>query len=338
MKDYKKAREIAEKVAMDFPSLRGDASYWLSEAHKEEGNFEESLAYAKKALEASKEGGWFISRAKMNWAYALEHLGKFEEAEKKYKELSERHIDQRPLALLGVGNCAFCMEEYQTALEALDKLLSEYPEAASEIREEAEFIKGKCYLALGYEPQQIISQFHKIVRKYPRTRVAAGSQLQIMLIYLSMINAPDLAKKELDDILRNYKENFPDVVFMALSRWGSFAFEKGKYQEAIENYAKAAEVYPSFTPQALLRIGNCYRLAGSLDEAIRTFQQIIDRYPDSKFRLLAMLFKGQCLYKKGQREEAIKIFREIIDTYPGSEEFSEAKEWLEFLKGDMNEK
>ncbi|MBC7328908.1 tetratricopeptide repeat protein [bacterium] len=146
MKDYKKAKYIAEKVEKDFPFFKGEANYWLSEICKEEGNYKESLSYAMKSLEAANKGDWFLSRAGLNQAYALDLLGECEEALEKYKEVADRHIDQRPLALLGLGGRYFDLGKYDLALEIFKELSQKYKDIGlDDIEAEALLYIGRCY-------------------------------------------------------------------------------------------------------------------------------------------------------------------------------------------------
>jgi tetratricopeptide (TPR) repeat protein len=82
----------------------------------------------------------------LNQAYALDLLGECEEALRNYKELVEQHIDQQPLALLGLGGRYFDLGEYDLALEIFKELTDKYKGMGlDDIESEALLYTGRCY-------------------------------------------------------------------------------------------------------------------------------------------------------------------------------------------------
>ena len=257
MKDYKKAKEIAEKVGKDFPSFKGEANYWLSEICKEEGNYgeslakirrayEESLLYAQEALEVAKKGDWFLSRAKLNEVYALEHLGRFEEAKNIYEELTEKHLDQRPLALLGVGGCYFQLARFTDSLKAFQRVVKEYPEM-EDFCAEAYYLTARIWVYSG-DYRRAIECYKTIVEKYPEN------------------------------------ENFILNALFELPYCYECLYD---FESALKEYERSMERFPRYydqiAPLALLRIGHCYLQLGKIGKAVEVWASILDKYPGGSY-------------------------------------------------------
>ncbi len=67
---------------------------------------------------------------------------------------------------------------------------------------------------------------------------------------------------------------------------GQLLYQGMKYPEAIAEFQKAIDLAPKNpqAPDALARIGNCYRDMGEKEKAIATYQQVVKTYPDSAVR------------------------------------------------------
>ena len=69
----------------------------------------------------------------------------------------------------------------------------------------------------------------------------------------------------------------------------------------------------------------------NLQDAVKAFDAVLERYPDNTRTLDARLMKGRALVKLGQRNEGAKEFREIINLAKGSEQAAKAATELRAL-------
>ncbi|MGB9607158.1 MAG: tetratricopeptide repeat protein, partial [bacterium] len=256
----------------------------------------------------------------------------FRKGAEAYLKAAQFHGDQGVLALLGAANCYLFLQRYKESLDCVERLFKEYPNLDEGIAIEAEWIKVKCYIGLNYSREDVISQCQKIIEKHPNTRTAAASYLQIMELRLRGGDEAQAAK-ELEEIIKRYKKDYPNIVSMALSRWGTFFFAAGDYEKAIKYYGRVVEEVPQYGDLALIRVGECYRMLRQYGKAVEAFQQVLERYPHSKKCARALLLLGQTFYQMGKKEEAVKVFQEIIEHHPDSPEVEQAKNWIEFCKG-----
>ena len=76
-------------------------------------------------------------------------------------------------------------------------------------------------------------------------------------------------------------EDVQGLVFDQLSSEGMDAMNSGDYQEAIDLLSQAVEINDEDYP-TLSSLANAYRLSGDDENAVRIFQEIIKKFPDSR--------------------------------------------------------
>lgn len=108
---------------------------------------------------------------------------------------------------------------------------------------------------------------------------------------------------QVDDALKLYEEvtakSETEVAARARFMIGEIYIQKKDYAEAIKNFFKAAYgySYPRWQARAHYEAGRCYEELGKTEQAIKSYQQVIDTFPDSdqaplaKGRLRALTFK-----------------------------------------------
>ncbi len=143
-----------------------------------------------------------------------------------------------------------------------------------------------------------------------------------------------------------------------------------RYKKALDLYREIVSKYPrtKIAPLALYGAGNCYFQLKNIEEAEKTYLQLIKKYPDDKFILPLVYQKLGYLYKsrgnttealrnfektaslvtelrdiayieigrihetEGKTEEAVRNYQKIVDNFPSSPWYSEAKGKVENLK------
>lgn len=97
--------------------------------------------------------------ARLTLGYVYFELSDFDMAIKYLSQISPEFYDY-PDALLALGWSSLKLENYQSALVALRKLVNDHPDYYN--LEEAHFLMGQCYLKLSYY-DFAISQFNKVI-------------------------------------------------------------------------------------------------------------------------------------------------------------------------------
>lgn len=93
-------------------------------------------------------------------------------------------------------------------------------------------------------------------------------------------------------------------------------YYKGRYQQAIDGFAKALKEQPTHPRRYIIEylMGECYYQLGQLNSAIEYFSKIEtqrgSKHPD------ALIMLGNCYYKIGDYEQAQTFWNRLISSYP----------------------
>jgi len=80
-------------------------------------------------------------------------------------------------------------------------------------------------------------------------------------------------------------------------------------------------------------LGNCYEQKGELDKAAEVYSTALHRQGNDPLRGELMVSLGRCQEALGKKEEAIRTYREIGEKFPNSIWKSYADRKLLYLKG-----
>jgi tol-pal system protein YbgF len=94
------------------------------------------------------------------------------------------------------------------------------------------------------------------------------------------------------------------------------------YKLAIDGFKQFVRLYPKHTrtDNAIYWIGECYYTQRLFQEAINTFDEVIDKYSDGDKVMGATLKKGFALVEMGKESEGINVLKGLISQYPLSDE------------------
>lgn len=130
--------------------------------------------------------------------------------------------------------------------------------------------------------KKAIEQFQKILEEYPRTPSAAVARYYIGNAYMEL--------KDYDSAIsayRSFLEGNPanDVmVGMIYQRLGYAYLEKGNPEEARQSFEKVDGLAGSINKdQAMYELGRIDETLDIKEDAIKQYQELISRYPDSMF-------------------------------------------------------
>jgi len=132
--------------------------------------------------------------------------------------------------------------------------------------------------------------FLSIVENYPRTDAANLSHLYIGSIYLS--------QKKFEDALTHLEEFSSDdylVQSKAYSLIGDANLSWGNTEEAIAQYTKAARTHENkyMSPKYLAKLAVAQEEAGKIEDAIKTYAEIEEKYYESFEFALARKHKAR---------------------------------------------
>jgi tol-pal system protein YbgF len=104
----------------------------------------------------------------------------------------------------------------------------------------------------------------------------------------------------------------------------------GKTDLALQEYQEYVKLYGDgpLAPAAEYWVGDLYFAQGDYDNALRAFDQVLERYPANNKTPDALLMKGKTLVKLDKRNAGASDFRELIKRYPGSDAAVKARAQL----------
>jgi tetratricopeptide (TPR) repeat protein len=140
--------------------------------------------------------------------------------------------------------------------------------------------------------------------KYPKSIPVA-----IKLASNLMVDKPDLARKEIDQILKEDPKNPAGQVLL-----GELQFSKGEFDAAAETLGKEPAVTSSF-PQVHYLLGNMILKKGNVDEAQAHFQQALEK---ERNYIPARVALVNGYITKGQLSEARAANRQLLEADPSN--------------------
>ncbi|NOX90409.1 MAG: tetratricopeptide repeat protein [Calditrichaeota bacterium] len=207
-----------------------------------------------------------------------------------------------------------------------------------ETRSPEEIIQAGDMLFAQGKYEQALDTYQRLLIFYPTSDLDVDAKLKIAECY----NKLEKYEKQMDVLLQLLKENLiPERVPAIYIQLGKFyeqaaLFNPGTsgndtldYQKAIEYYEKAIKYKDSkdkeAKTQALYRKALVEAKLGQLDEAIKNYQEIVDKNPESPFAVLA-----QIKMQDPQNTAELSTFSDSLEVYksrlgkPATPEKSEA--------------
>ncbi|MEK7403757.1 MAG: tetratricopeptide repeat protein [Acidobacteriota bacterium] len=97
--------------------------------------------------------------------------------------------------------------------------------------------------------------------------------------------------------------------------------DSGNYDLALQGFNEYLKYFSAteMAPNAQYYIGEIYYGRQDLDNALKAFDMVLEKYPENTKTLDAMYMKGQTLVRMGERMKGAEEFRAIIQQAKGSE-------------------
>ncbi|MFQ5707150.1 MAG: tetratricopeptide repeat protein [bacterium] len=178
--------------------------------------------------------------------------------------------------------------------------------AARELNE-GEIISKKLQLAQLYlfqfgKVDSALNEYNRILAAYPNREEAASALYSLAFIYENVYQN----KAKTDSLLHEVVQRFPQ------SEQAGDARRKLGLRPLMDARDYAAELYES----AERTLFNDHNLAA----AIRTYQKVVDQYPDSEYAPRSLYAVGWIYENKMfENERAIQTYQELLEKYPESE-------------------
>ena len=163
-----------------------------------------------------------------------------------------------------------------------------------------------------------------------------GSELLHSIVYYTgMIfterQAYDEARVEFQNVVDSGHEELAPLAQFGI---GQTYFAEAKYDEAIESYQRVIDQYPDakMSQDAHFNIGWAYEKLKKYDEAIIQLESAIEKYPRNENTSNMQFYVGQIYYAKDDTDGAINAYRKVSDnpTYDYDTR-RQAQYWIGFI-------
>ena len=271
-----------------------DTDLFLEAAgHFQMDRWEDAIRILRKIIKAHPKSP-HLERAYFLLAKCYDHMFKknisehFAEVNRYYLDAISRFPDSVfvPDAMVSIGNCYFNIKNYYEALAYYGLVCENFKTYAA--APEAMFERGEI-LALTKKPQEAIKSFQQVERLYPETPFAGTAKIGRAKAHFDMNNFKR-SLRVLDEIMvteanRIYQDS--DILLY----FGYNYYELGRLEEARDVLCKVLNCYPDIESNHLIltRIADTYREEGTQSKALKIYNMVLRKYPDSEGGLISML-------------------------------------------------
>jgi TolA-binding protein len=250
--DYNTAITTFQQLITDFPDSEyaDDAQYYIAWSYYNLASYEQAILEFEK-IKNNYPNSEFVDDAKYYIAYCNEKkLGYYVKALLQYYNFLDNYPDSEYTddAQLGIGDCCYAMQQYNSAIEGYQKVLDNYPQ--STLLSLAQYSIAQSYRKLANYEQATL-EFNEVIEEYPESDYAAPAQYYIGYIYYQNQNYSNAIIEFL-----KVTNNYPDCIWL-----------DGQNR--------------LIAPCAQYYIGWCYEKIDDWNNAIISYEKVINDYPDS---------------------------------------------------------
>ncbi len=337
--DIQNTKKVLLALIQEYPNNEYfyTAKFRLADILLKEGNFEKALIEYKK-IENEVEDKNLKFTAKLNIAKIKSTLGKSEEAEKLFNEIASQNDISPQItasAYLELGKLQAEFGEYENAINNTLKANSLITPKDTSV--EVKFLKQKILLQLANyyfniaDYQNAVKFYNELLNSLPESEANpelwfnTATALDKILnyqkaneFYLKVINF-DTSSVRISTSLLNLTKNY---------------IRLGDFENAVQFYKKYIELNPSGKPttDVLFQLALLYEeKLNDHKKAIFYYNELINRFPRSRYVDDAIYHTGLCYIKLGEINNAITSFETLLKNYTSSEFYDDALNKIEIL-------
>jgi tetratricopeptide (TPR) repeat protein len=267
----------------------------------------------------------YLKKRKIGQAVEVyEQILEHPEAEKKLKAYAQ----------FGIGQAFYSYGDYEKAIENFVKVKEKH--RVKKVLENAYFFLAECYWNLS-EFDQARVHYEEFIKQFPKSKFVFNSLEAISECY-ERTGRLDLAVKTCDRLLARLPHH-PKAAKIQL-RKANLLFNDKKYVLARREYEKVIVQYPSAEEAAKAKasLKDCdealaleglekakkmyyFALQKSYapdaevyyEKAIKAFQKLIDKYPQTLTAINCQLYIANCWENLDQYKRALKLYEQIME-------------------------
>ncbi len=310
---YAQSQPDFESVYNEAPTtpLGQEALFWSADANYQIGEYGRAAQQFDRFIQ-NYPGHELVGAAKysLGWSYFM--MGDFENATAPLIDFLNNYeppsialfpydIDTR----LRIGDAYFAQGKYREAMEYYTATIGAepggdyamYQVASSHYRMNRNF--------------EAVTQFRRLLRIYPFSRLREQAQYNIAYIYLNTGNY-DQAIEEFETVIRRY----PGTEWAARSQYniGDSYYNAGRFDEAIAAYNRVLEEYPrsQYIIEAIDGIQFAQLSAGGSDTSTDVLEDFLADNPTSTTADRLRFRQAENVFQSGDYDGAVREFRQYL--------------------------
>lgn len=310
---YAQAQPLFEQIFKTHPNSKvaAEALFWSADAFYSLEDYGPAGAQFSQFIQLypnHKLTG--AARYSLGWSHFK--MGEFKESITPFEDFLANY-QPPPIALfpydvdtrLRLGDAHYALREYDTAIAYYEKTIGADPGGDYAIFQIANsyYRSDRTYEA--------VTNFRKMLRIYPWSRLREQAQYNIGYVYFLMGNY-DQAIAEFNTVITKY----PGTAWAARAQYniGDAYYNAGKYSEAIQAYKMVLEKHPKsdYILDAINGIQYAQLASGESDSSEQIFEEFIYSNPSSKTADQLRFRQAETLLQSGDYAGAVKSFTEYI--------------------------
>lgn len=310
---YQQSQPDFEQIYREAPDseLGGEALFWSADAHYQYRNYGPAAQQYARFIQRYPNHE-LVGPAKygLGWSYFM--MGDFENATAPLIDFLENY-DPPSIALypfdtdtrLRIGDAYYAQGNYRQALEYYNRAIGAEPGGDYAMFQVA---NSQYRLNRNFEA---VTEFRRLLRIYPYSRLREQAQYNIAYIYLNTGNY-DQAIEEFQTVI----SRFPGTEWAARAQYniGDSYYNAGNYEQAIEAYRNVLNNYPrsEYIIEAINGIQFAQLSAGDEDRSTDILEEFLEDNPTSTTADRLRFRQAENMMQSGDYNAAIREFRQYL--------------------------
>ncbi|TNE74400.1 tetratricopeptide repeat protein [bacterium] len=310
---YKQAQPLFEQIVKSHPNSKvaAEALFWSADSYYSYEDYGPAGAQFAQFVELYPTHK-LVGAAKYSLGWCRFKMGEYRESVEPFENFLQNY-QPPPIALfpydidtkLRLGDAHYALREYDTAIDYYQKTIGADPGGDYAIFQIANsyYRSDRTYEA--------VTNFRKMLRIYPFSRLREQAQYNIGYVYFLMGNY-DQAIVEFNTVINKY----PGTPWAARAQYniGDAFYNAGKYNDAINAYKLVLQNHPKsdYILEAINGIQYAQLASGESDSSEQIFEEFIYANPSSKTADRLRYRQAETILQSGDYDGAVKSFTEYI--------------------------
>lgn len=310
---YEQSQPDFEQVYNEAPNseLGKEALFWSADAYFQIDEFGKAAQQFDEFINRYPDHE-MVGAAKYSLGWAYFKMGDFERATGPFIDF-QNNYEPPSIALfpydvdtkLRIGDAFFAQGKYREALEYYQATIGAEPGG-----DYAMYQVANSYYRMN-QNFEAVTQFRRLLRIYPFSRLREQAQYNVAYIYLNTGNY-DQAIEEFQAVIQRY----PGTEWAARSQYniGDSYYNAGDYEKSIEAYARVLEEYPrsQYIIEAIDGIQFAQLSIGDDDTSTDILEDFLEDNPTSSTADRLRYRQAENVYQTGDYEAAVREFRQYL--------------------------